>query len=537
MKKYFLTSLLLFVMMSSSLMAQKKDSGSNPFFQKYNTPFEVPPFNKIKSTDFLPAIKEGIKQQQAEIRKITSNPSAPTFANTIETLEFSGDLLMRVRVVLDNICSANITPELQSVQKEAAPMFSKQDDDISLNADLFKKIKTVYEKRDQLKLNKEQSKLLENTYIRFVRGGANLSAEKQNRLREINQKLSLLSIQFGENVLNENKDFKLILNQKEDLAGLSPQIINAAAEAAKAAGLDNKWLFTLSKTSMIPFLQNSQRRDLREKIYKGYLNKGNNGDSKDNNSNVAQTVSLRVEKANLFGFKSYADYILEETMAKKPENVYKLLMQLYTPALAVAKKEAAELQEMINKEGNTFKLESWDWWYYSEKVRAAKYDLNEEALRPYFKLENVREGIFYTANKLYGLKFIKRNDIPKYHPSVDVYEVTESTGKHIGILYLDYYARPEKQSGAWMTSFRPQYVKNKKFVSPIVSLVLNSPPPSGNQPSLLNFDETTTFFHEFGHALHGLLTNCTYPSISGTAVYRDFVELPSQINEKLGISA
>ena len=531
MKKYFLTPFLLFVMMSLSIMAQKKDSRPNPFFQKYNTPFEVPPFDKIKPIDFLPAIKEGIKQQQAEISKITSNPAAPTFANTIVALEFSGDLLKRTRIVLDNLCSANITPELQAIQKEVSPLVSKQDDDISLNADLFKKVKAVYEKKKQFKLNLEQSKLLENTYKGFVRGGANLSVERQNRLREVNQKISLLTIQFGENILNENKKFELVLDKKEDLAGLPQSLIDVAAEAAKAKGYENKWLFTLSKTSMIPFIQNSQRRDLREKIYKGYLNKGNNGDSNDNNAIVSQIVSLRVEKGNLFGFKSYADYILEETMAGKPENVYKLLMQLYTPSLAAAKKEAAELQEMINKEGNNFKLESWDWWYYSEKVRAAKYDLNEEALRPYFKLENVREGVFYTANKLYGLKFIKRNDIPKYHPDVDVYEVTEANGKHLCILYLDYYARPEKQSGAWMTNYRAQYVKNNKFVSPVISLVLNSPPPSGDKPSLLNFDETSTFFHEFGHALHGMLTNCTYPSISGTSVYRDFVELPSQINE------
>ena len=319
MKKYFYTPLLLLVMMSLSLMAQKNVSRPNPFFQKYTTPFEVPPFDKIKSTDFLPAVKEGIKQQQAEIKKITSNTAAPIFANTIEALEFSGSLLKKVRYVLDNLSSANTSPELQAVQKEAAPLFSQQADDISLNADLFKKVQAVYEKRAQFKLNIEQAKLLENKYKDFVSGGANLSAEKQNRLREINQKLSLLSIQFGENILNENKNFKLVLDKQEDLAGLPQSVIDAAADAAKAKGLAGKWLFTLSKTSMIPFLQNSQRRDLREKIYKGYLNKGNNGDSNDNNAIVAQLVTLRVEKANLFGFKSYADYILERTMAEKPK--------------------------------------------------------------------------------------------------------------------------------------------------------------------------------------------------------------------------
>ena len=503
----------------------------NPFFTKYDTPFEVPPFDKIKTADYMPAIKEGIKQQQEEVKKITSNTAAPTFANTIEALEFSGDLLTRTTTVLNNIISANTTSDLLVIQKEASPLISKQADDISLNADLFKKVKAVYDQKEKLNLNLEQSKLLENTYIGFVRGGANLSPDKQIRFREVNQKISLLQIQFGENVLEENKDFKMILDKKEDLAGLPESVITAAAADAREKGLANKWLFTLSKTSMIPFLVNSQRRDLREKIYKGYLNKGNNGNKYDNNKVVSDLVSLRLEKANILGFKTFADYALEQTMAKKPENVYKLLQQVYVPALALARKEAAELQAMINKEAKPFKLESWDWWYYAEKVRAAKYNFDEEALRPYFKLENVREGVFYTANKLYGLKFIKRNDIPKYHPSVDVYEVTEANGKDLGIIYLDYYARPEKRSGAWMTNYRPQYVEDGKFTIPIVSVVLNSPRPTATQPSLLNFDETTTFFHEFGHALHGLLTQCTYPSISGTSVYRDFVELPSQINE------
>lgn len=522
---------LLTLLICSTLFVLKMNQRQNPFFQKYDTPFEVPPFDKIKTSDYLPAIKEGIKQQQAEIKKITSNPETPTFANTIEALEFSGDLLKRTRTVLDNVISANTTPELLAIQKEASPLLSKQTDDISLNAELFKKVKAVYDQKGQFKLNKEQSKLLENAYIGFVRGGANLPADKQSRLREVNKKISMLQIQFGENVLEENKDFRMVLDKKEDLAGLPQSVIDAAAADAKSKGLENKWLFTLSKTSMIPFLVNSQRRDLREKIYKGYLNKGNNGNSHDNNTIVTQLVSLRLEKANLLGFKTFADYALQLTMAKNPENVYKLLKQLWVPSLAVAKKEAAELQAMINKEGGNFKLESWDWWYYSEKVRAAKYDFNEEALRPYFKLENVREGVFYAANKLYGLKFTQRNDVPKYHPSVDVYEVTEANGKDLGILYLDYYARTEKRSGAWMTSYRDQYVKNGKSTRPVVSVVLNSPPPTATQPSLLNFDETSTFFHEFGHALHGLLTQCTYPSISGTAVYRDFVELPSQINE------
>lgn len=525
------TLAVLILLICSTFFVLKMNNRHNPFLQKYDTPFEVPPFDKIKAVDYLPAINEGIKQQQAEIEKITSNTEAPTFANTIEALEFSGDLLKRTRTVLDNVISANTTPELLAIQKEASPLFSKQADDISLNADLFRKVKAVYDQIDKLSLNREQNKLLENTYIGFVRGGANLSPDKQARLRDVNKKISMLQIQFGENVLEENKDFKMVLDKKEDLAGLPQSLINAAAADAKSKGIANKWLFTLSKTSMIPFLQNSQRRDLREKIYKGYLNKGNNGNSHDNNIIVSNIVSLRLEKANLLGFKTFADYALQLTMAKNPENVYKLLHQLWVPSLAVAKKEAAELQEMIDKEGGKFKLQSWDWWYYSEKLRAAKYDFNEDALRPYFKLENVREGVFYAANKLYGLKFIKRDDLPKYHPSVDAYEVTEADGKELGILYLDYYARPEKRSGAWMTNYRDQSVQNGKMIRPIVSVVLNSPPPTATQPSLLNFDETSTFFHEFGHAMHGLLTQCTYPSISGTSVYRDFVELPSQINE------
>jgi peptidyl-dipeptidase Dcp len=531
MKTVTYTVAVLVLIICSTLFVLKMTQRKNPFYEKYAAPFEVPPFDKIQNADYLPAIKEGIKQQQAEIQKITSNTATPTFTNTIEALEFSGDLLKRTRTVLDNIISANTTPELLAIQKEASPLLSKQADDISLNADLFKKVKAVWETKEQFKLNTEQAKLLENYYIAFRRGGANLTADKQARLREVNQKINMLQIQFGENVLEENKDFKMILDKKEDLVGLPQSVIDAAASNAKSKGLENKWLFTLSKTSMIPFITSSERRDLREKIYKGYLNKGNNGNKFDNNKIVAEIVTLRLDKANLLGFKTFADYALERTMAEKPENVYKLLQQLWVPSLAVSKKEAAELQAMINKEGKGFKLESWDWWFYSEKVRAAKYDFNEEALRPYFKLENVREGIFYAANKLYGLKFNKRDDLPKYHPSVDAFEVTEADGKHIGILYLDYYARPEKRSGAWMTNYRDQSVKDGVFTSPVVTVVLNSPPPTSTQPSLLNFDETQTFFHEFGHALHGLLTKCTYPSISGTAVYRDFVELPSQIME------
>jgi peptidyl-dipeptidase Dcp len=373
--------------------------------------------------------------------------------------------------------------------------------------------------------------LLEKYYRDFVRGGANLDKEKKARLREINQELSLLTLKFGENILKENNRFELIIENKEDLEGLPQSVIDAAAETAKERGYKGKWVFTLHKPSMIPFLTYSAKRELREKIFKAYINRGNHNDELDNKKILLKIVALRLERAKLLGYKTHAHYVLEENMAKNPENVYKLLDKIWKPALERAKKEAEELQQMIYKEGKNFKLQPWDWWYYAEKLKKEKYDFDDSVLRPYFKLENVIKGVFYVANKLYGLQFVERNDIPKYHPDVRVFEVKDADGSHIGILYTDYFPRASKRGGAWMNSFRKQSKIGGKEIHPVITNNGNFSKPVGDKPSLLSIEEVLTLFHEFGHALHGLLSNCTYPTLSGTSVPRDFVELPSQIME------
>lgn len=503
----------------------------NPLLKEFDTPFNVPPFDEIKVEHYMPAFKEGIKQQQKEIEAIVGNPEVPTFANTLEALEDSGMLLNRVDNIFSAMKSANTGDELQNTAKEAAPLLSRHQDDIRLNAELFQRVKAVYEQKDRLNLTEEQSRLLEEVYKAFVRGGANLSPEKQARLREINKELSVLTLKFGDNVLAETNKFQLVIEKKEDLAGLPDAVIAAAAEAAAEGGHEGKWVFTIHKPSMIPFLQYSPKRELREKIFKAYINQGDNGDELDNNENIEKIVSLRAERANLLGYKTHADFVLEENMAKNPAGVYQLLNKLWKPALEVAKKEAKELQAIIDKEGGNFKLQPWDWWYYAEKLKKEKYALEDEMVRPYFKLENVRDGAFYLANKLFNIKFVERTDIPAYHKDVQVFEVQEADGSHIGIIYLDYFPRASKRGGAWMNALRKQYRKDGKNITPVVTNNGNFTKPTADTPSLLSFDEVTTLFHEFGHALHGLLSDCRYYSLSGTSVPRDFVELPSQIME------
>lgn len=503
----------------------------NPLLSEFDTPFGVPPFDKIKEEHYLPAFKEAMDQQQEEIEEIVGNPDAPTFGNTIEALERSGELLRKVDSVFDVLNGSMTNDKMQAVAKEAAPLRSKHQDDIRLNEKLFQRIKTVYEKEDELDLTEEQNMLLEKYYKDFVRGGANLDEEEKARLREINKELSVLTLNFGENILKEDNRFELVIENEDDLAGLPQQVITAAAEAAKERGHEGKWVFTLHNPSMIPFLQYSQRRDLREKIFKAYINRGNNNDELDNKAILSRTAALRVERAHLLGYKTHADYVLEMNMAKKPENVYQFLDKIWKPALALAKEEAKELQEMIEKEGNSFKLQPWDWWYYAEKVKKAKYALDEEMLRPYFKLENVRDGAFYVASKLYGIQFVARDDIPKYHEDVRVFEVKDADGSHIGILYTDYFPRASKRGGAWMNSFRKQYRLEGKNIHPLITNNGNFARPTGGKPALISSENVLTLFHEFGHALHGLLSDCTYYRLSGTSVPRDFVELPSQIME------
>lgn len=526
---FFICAGLLFI--SCSKQPVEKPVGENPFFSEYNTPFKVPPFDEITEEHYLPAFKEGIVKDQKEIDAIVNNPEDPTFANSIEALDYTGDLLTKVENVFYNLLGSNTNDQMQEIAKEVAPLLSKHGDDIRLNADLFKRVKAVYDTKNELSLTPEQAQLLEKTYKVFVRGGANLGPEEQARLREINKELSLLSLKFGENILKENNAFEMVLENEEDLAGLPQSAIIGAEEAAKERGQEGKWMFTLHKPSMIPFLQYSEKRELREKIFKAYINRGNNNDELDNKTNLSKMAALRVEKANLLGYDTHADFVLENNMAKKPENVYNLLEQILKPALAKAKVEAKDLQAMIDKEGKDFKLEAWDWWLYSEKLKKAKYALDDEILRPYFKLEDVRNGAFYVANKLFGITLEERTDIPKYHEDVKVFEVKEADGSHIGILYQDYFPRASKNGGAWMNSFRKQSRKNGKEIHPVIANVFNFSKPTGDKPALITFEEALTLFHEFGHGLHGLLSNCTYNMLSGTSVPRDFVELPAQIME------
>lgn len=503
----------------------------NPFFDEYLTPFQTPPFDLIKEEHFLPAFQEGMRQQQMEVQAIVNNAAEPTFANTVEALENSGKLLQKVRSVFYNLSSANTNDEIQRISKEIAPQLSKHRDDIYLNEELYKKVKSVYNARENANLNTEQKKLLEEYYKDFVRGGADLPADKKAEFREINQELALLTIQFGENVLKEDNAFELVIEKEEDLIGLPETVITTAAEMARKRGKDGKWVFTLHKPSLIPFLQNSPKRELREKIFKAYIERGNNGNEFDNKQICSRIVELRIRRAQLLGYPSHAAFILEDNMAKTPENVYRFLHQLWTPALTRAKTEARNLQKLIESEGQHFTLQPWDWWYYAEKLKKAQYELDDAELRPYFPLEKVRQGAFMVANKLFGITFTERTDIPRYHPDVKTFEVKEADGTHIGILYTDYFPRASKRGGAWMNAFREQSRIGEQRITPLICNVFNFTQPTADQPSLLSWEEVSTLFHEFGHALHGLLSDCRYEKLAGTSVPRDFVELPSQIME------
>ncbi len=533
MKHLSLLIVILGIIFWSSCKTIKKDNNleNNPLVQKFNTQFEVPPFDKIKLAHYLPAIEFAIKEQEKEIDEIVNNQKEPTFANTVEALDMSGNLLNKVDLIFNNLLSANTNEEMQNLAKKIAPLISNHSDNILLNAKLFDRTNKVYNNRKNLNLNTEQSTLLEETYISFVRGGANLNDSDKETLRQINEELSVLTLSFGDNVLAETNKFKLIIENDENLAGLPEDVIKAASETAKESDLDGKWIFTIQKSSMIPFLQYSEMRDLREKIFKAYINKADKNDEYDNKEIISKIIKLRYKKARLLGYKDHASYVLERNMAENPENVYALLNKIMEKALIVAKKEAKNLQEMINNEGGKFELKPWDWWYYSEKLRKEKYDLDEEALRPYFKLENVRDGIFKLAQILYGLQFVEIPGIPVYHEDVTAFEVLEEDGSHVGILYTDFFPRASKRGGAWMTVYRKEKKVDGERIPPIISIVCNFTKPTDEKPSLLSYEEVLTFFHEFGHALHGLLSQCEYYGLSGTSVQRDFVELPSQIME------
>lgn len=514
-----------------TIEAQENKQNMNPFFQAYATPFEVPPFDKIKNEHFKPAILEGIKRHEAEINAIANNPEAPTFENTILAMENAGELLSNVNVVFSNLNGANTNEEIQKIAKEVSPNLAAHNDNIYLNEKLFARVKAIWDKRESLGLNLEDAKILENRHKAFVRSGANLAPVDKDKLRKINAELSLTSLKYGQNILAETNKFELVIEDKKDLAGLPQELINAAAEEAKTKNKEGKWVFTLSNSSVMPFLQYSSNRKLRQQIWEAYQTRGNHGDEFDNKENAVKLANLRGEKARLLGYKSHADYVLEESMAKNPENVAKLLNDLWKPALAIAKTEAADIQKMMDKEGVKDKVKPYDWRYYTEKIRKQRFDLDEQELKPYFSLENVRKGVFQVTEKLYGLQFKQLNDVPKYHEEVTVWEVMEADGKHVGILYMDFFPRASKRGGAWMTSYRSQKTVDGNRKAPVISIVCNFTKPTGDTPALLTFDEVTTFFHEFGHALHGLLSNVTYKSLAGTSVPRDFVELPSQIME------
>ncbi len=522
---------ILFFLLITGVVTMMSAQNGNPFFEEWTTPFGTPPFDKIKQEHYLPAFEKGIEKQNKEIEAIVNNPEEPTFENTVEALEYSGALLTRVSNVFFAMTEAMTNEDLQAIAKKVSPMLSKHNDDINLNPKLFERVKAVYQKKDELDLNTEQKKLLDEHYKSFVRGGANLKDEQKERFREINKELSLLSLQFGENVLKETNKFELVLDES-DLDGLPENVVAMGADEAEARGYDGRYVYTIQRTSMYPFLTYSTRRDLREKLYKGYINKGDNNDELDNKEILSKMAALRVERAHLLGYESHADYVLDDNMAKTPEAVYELLNKLWVPALNVAKKERDDMQQMIYDEGKDFELEGWDWWYYSEKVKKAKYDLDESELRPYFEVTNVIKGVFDLSTRLWGITFEERNDIPKYHPDVKTFEVKDKDGSHIAILYTDYFPRASKRGGAWMDVFRKQEVdKDGNFVSPIVYNVGNFSKPTKDKPALLSVDNVRTLFHEFGHALHGMLSNVTYPSLSGTSTPRDFVEFPSQVME------
>jgi peptidyl-dipeptidase Dcp len=510
---------------------KKENPNMNPFFQVYDTPYNVPPFDKIKNEHFKPAILEGIKKNEDEINAIANASTAPTFENTILAMENAGELLSNVNVVFSNFNSANTNKEIQNIAKETAPNLSAHRDNIYLNEKLFARVKTLWDKKESLGLNLEQAKILDNSYKDFVRSGANLSDSDKGILRKINGELSLTSLKYGQNILAETNKYELVIESKKDLAGLSQGLIDAAAADAKAKGKEGKWVFTLSNSSVMPFLQYSSNRELRKQIWNAYQTRGNHDDDLDNKKNAVELANLRGQKARLLGFKSHSNYVLEESMAKTPENVNKLLNDLWKPALEIAKTEASDIQKMMAKDGIKGAVQPYDWRYYTEKIRKERFDLDEEELKPYFSLENVRKGVFQVTGKLYGIQFKELNNVPKYHQDASVWEVTEANGTLVGVIYMDFFPRDSKRGGAWMTSYRTQKTVDGKRLAPVISIVCNFTKPSGDIPALLTFDEVSTFFHEFGHALHGLLSNVTYRSLAGTSVPRDFVELPSQIME------
>ncbi|MBA6263072.1 MAG: M3 family metallopeptidase [Colwellia sp.] len=503
----------------------------NLLFSEFTTPHGIPPFDQIQKSDYLPAFEQSIIDNKKEIAVIANATNEATFTNTIEAMEKSGDFLNRVSNVFYGLTGSMSDEEMRSIAKAVSPQLSALNDDINLNAKLFARVKAVYDKKDQLNLKVNELTLLEKTYKGFVRGGANLSDADKVKLRQLNTQLSELSLKFGENLLHETNSFEMVIDNKADLDGLPSDIIAAAAVTATERGYDGKWVFTTHRPSKNPFLTYATNRKLRETLYKGYTMRGNNDDAFDNKKIAAETASLRYKKAQLLGYKTHAHFVLENATAKTPENVFGLLNQVWPAALARAKEESADIQKLANEQGAKIEVEAWDWWFYSEKIRKARYDIDAAETKPYFSLEGTLQGIFFTAEKLWGVTFKERNDLPKYHEDVRTFEVFDKDGSYVGIYMTDHYVRESKRGGAWMSSFRKQHRMYGEEVTPIIYNVLNYPRPVGDTPTLLTFDQASTLFHEFGHAIQGLLSNGYYRSQTGTALPRDYVEYPSQVME------
>lgn len=504
------------------------DDKSNPFFSAYNTPFEVPPFEKIKTKHYMPVFIKGMADGREEIKLLSDSKSEPTFENTIEALDKSGELLSKASFVFFSLANANTNDSLQKIEIEVTPLLSAYRDEILLDSSLFKRVKSLYDSKEKLSLTPEQEFLLVNLYKNFVRNGALLKGADQDTLKKLNEKLSVLSVKFSHNVLGETNKFRLVIDNTADLKGLPQNVINGAAELAKKDSLEGKWVFTTQKPSMLPFLTYDENRALRKKLYDAYLTRGNHGDNLDNKKVLADLVALRAKKAKLLGFKTHADLNLDNRMAKTPENVYTLLDKLWTPALKVAGQELKEMQKIADREGAKYKIEPADWWYFAEKLRKEKYNLDDNELRPYFKLDNVREGAFSVANKLYGITFTPITGIPLPHPDAKAFEVKEADGKPLGVLYMDFFTRASKGQGAWCGEYRDHKWLNGKEINPVITIVCNFNNPSNDIPSLLSLDDVKTIFHEFGHGLQALFSINKY---STTNTAQDIVELPSQIME------
>ena len=502
----------------------------NPFLNDYETPFKIPPFEEIEFAHYEPAFDIGMKEHLKEIEEIANNQQEPTFENTIEAMEKSGETLDKVANVFFNLLGSNTNDDMDALAMKISPKLSAHNDSVLLNKELFKRIKELFDNKGSFNLTTEQNRLLEETYKRFIRSGANLDNQSMERLTQINSSLSSLSVQFDQNVLKETNSYSMVIENEEDLDGLPAEEVRQASLLADSEGQSGKWVFKPTRVSMYPFLTYSTQRDLREELYNSYIQRGDNDNEYDNKEIIAEMISLRKEKASMMGFDSHSAYVLDNTMAKTPENVNKLLQTIWNPGVEKAKGEVEEMQKLITDEGGNFKLAAWDWWHYSEKLRQEKFDFKEEEVKPYFSEDKVLAGAFDVAQKLFDITFTERNDLPKYRENIRSFIVEDLNKKVIGIFYTDFTLRPNKGGGAWMNTFRSQSKFDGEII-PIVINVCNFPPENADGVSLLSFEQVETLFHEFGHGLHGLLSDAQYPSLSGTSVTRDYVEFPSQMME------